>query len=141
MLVNYTWYRLTELWDQKLVEVEQEKIPTRDPCLSKLFAKFQNQAPWDEEELKDTPEEGKVEKAITEALKKWNLDSTRLYPQLEDKLLQHNDSYNSKTLKQAYQSAVKMTAADPTTLKGLKSTLLRGNQEEHYILQPSPNSS
>ena len=40
-----------------------------DPCLAKLSEKFQNQAPRDEEESKDTSEEGKVGKAIKEALK------------------------------------------------------------------------
>ena len=50
-------------------------------------------------------------KAIQEALKMWNLDSTRFYPQLEDKLRQNNDSYNSKMLKQTYQSAVKMAVS------------------------------
>ena len=69
MPVNSTWYRFTELRDQKLVEFEQGKMPTRDLCLAKFSTKFQNQAPWEEDKLKDTAEEGKVEKTITEALK------------------------------------------------------------------------
>ena len=85
--------------------------------MEKFSAKFQNQAPWDKGELKDTLEEGKVGKAITEALKKWNMDITRFYPQLEDNIRQKNDSYNSKTLKQIYQLAVKMEVVPPTTME------------------------
>ena len=70
MLANYTWYLFTELRDQKWAEFEQKKMPTRDPYLVKFSAKFQNQAPWDKKELKDTSEEGKVMKAITEAFEK-----------------------------------------------------------------------
>ena len=70
MLVNYTWYLFTELQDQKWVEFEQEKMPTRDPYLVKFSAKFQNQAPWDKKELKDTSGEGKVMKAKTKAFEK-----------------------------------------------------------------------
>ena len=63
-------------------------------------------------------------KAIQEALKRWNLDSTRFYPQLEDKLRQNNDSYNSKMLKQTYQSAFKMAVSASKTMD---------NFEEHVV--------
>ena len=94
--------------------------------MEKFSAKFQNQAPWDKGELKETLEEGKVGNAITEALKKWNLNITRFYPQLEDKLRQNNDSYNIKTLKQTYQSAVKMTATSPTTMEDFQERVVEG---------------
>ena len=44
--------------------------------------------------------------------------STRFYPQLEDKLRQNKDLYNSKTLRQTYQSAVKMAATAPKMMDG-----------------------
>ena len=91
-------------------------MPTRDPCLVKFSTKFQNQAPQEEDELKNTSEEGKVGKVIQEALKEWNLDSTAFYPQMKDKLRQNHDSCNSKMLKQTYQSAVKMAVSASKTM-------------------------
>ena len=61
------------------------------------------------------------------SFKKQNLDSKRLYLQLEDELRLKNDSYNSKTLKRTYQSVVKMTVVALTTMEGLKSALLKGD--------------
>ena len=64
----------------------------RDPCLEKFSKKFQRQVPWGEEELKNTSEEGRVGKETQDRIKKWKLDSTRFYFQLEDKLRQNHDS-------------------------------------------------
>ena len=80
----------------------------------------------DEDELKVTTEEEKARKAITEAIHKLNLDSTKFYSQLEDKLRQSNDSYNSKALNQTYQSAIKMSVSSPTTIEGFEDHVIEG---------------
>ena len=67
--VNYTCYRFTELRDQKWVKFVQGNMPTRDTCLKKFSAKYQNQVLWEEDEWENTSEEEKVGKAITETLK------------------------------------------------------------------------
>lgn len=48
MPMKCTWYRFIELQDEKWVELEQGKIPSRDPSLETFSAKFQNQTPWRE---------------------------------------------------------------------------------------------
>ena len=80
----------------------------------------------DEDELKVTTEEEKVRKVITEAIHKLNLDSTKFYSQLEDKLRQSNDAYNSKTLNQTYQSAIKISVSSPTTIEGFEDHVVEG---------------
>ena len=58
------------------------------------------------------------------------MDSTRFYPQLKDKLRQNNDSYNSKTLKQTYQSAIKMTVSTPKTMDSFEEYVVNGRSRE-----------
>ena len=69
MPVKSTWYRFTELRDKKWMEFEKGKMPSREPSLETFSAKFQNQAPWKEDELKNTSEERKVGKVEQDALK------------------------------------------------------------------------
>ena len=83
--VKYTWYRFIDLQDQKWVEPELGKMPSRDPILETFSSKFQNQAPWREDELKYMSEEGKMRKATREAFDRWEFDGTKFYLQLEDK--------------------------------------------------------
>ena len=58
------------------------------------------------------------------------MDSTRFYPQLKDKPRQNNDSYNSKTLKQTYQSAIKMTVSTPKTMDSFEEYVVNGRSRE-----------
>ena len=51
------------------MEFEKGKMPSREPSLETFSTKFQNQAPWKEDELKDTSEERKVGKVEQDALK------------------------------------------------------------------------
>ena len=37
MLVKYSWYRFTELRDQKWIEFKQDKMPTHEPCLKTIL--------------------------------------------------------------------------------------------------------
>ena len=63
---------------------------------------------------------------IQEVFYKGNLDSTVFYPKLEDKLRQNNDSYNSKTLRRTYQSAVKMVETTLSTMDDFSVHVVEG---------------
>lgn len=75
-------------------------MPSLDPILEKFTLKFQNQAPREEDKLKDISEKGKARKAIYETLARWEFEGTNFYLKLEEKLRQHKGSCNSHALKQ-----------------------------------------
>ena len=111
-----TCYRNIELQDKQWVEFEQDKMPSRDSILDTFSKKFRNQTPWGEEELLDMSEEGKVGKAVQEALTKWYLNGTNFNLLREGKLRLHKDSQISRELKQTHQAVLKM--ANGSTYNG-----------------------
>ena len=92
-------YQIVEIHDKQWVELEQDKMQPRDSIMNTFYRNFCKQTPWGDEELLDMSKEGKVGKAIQEALIKWDIDGTNFYLQLEGKLRLHKDSHISRELK------------------------------------------
>lgn len=71
-------------------------------------------------------EEGKVGKAVQDALTTWDFEGKIFYRQMEGKLRLHKDSHISRGLKQKYQSVIKMARTAPHMMEGFTTHTAEG---------------
>ena len=96
MLTITTCHRFIETRCQKRVLVDGKQFLKRDEILGSFSTKFRTQASWGAKDIGSETEGGGVSNAITDILKKWDLDNPKFHLILKNKLRQSKKSYNSK---------------------------------------------
>ena len=110
--------------------LEDNLIPKRDEILESFSAKFRAQELLGAGGMGQEKGREGVRYAIEETLNFWDLDSLNFYLNLEDKLRQSKNSYNSKRLKLHYQTILRIAMTAPRDLTGYRKYIEeRGTNE------------